>query len=126
MIISAPENVTVPLGQTTPVNFSCHASGDVVLWVINGTIEHQHDANNLKNRGITIYNAVANSSEIYASMSVDVMTARNNNTEIHCIAVVYMGPPPENSTTVTLTIAGKVLITITKKLTNGEQICISI
>ena len=118
--------MTVPLGQTTPVNFSCHASGDVVLWAINGTIEHQYDDNNLKNRGITIYDIVANSSGKYASMSVDVMTASNNNTEIHCIAVVYTDPPPENSTTVTLTIAGKVLITITKKLTIREQICVSI
>ena len=106
LIKSAPiENVTVPLGRTTPVIFSCDAAeGDIVLWVINGTYHHLRDPNIYQNR-ITFYPDVHTSSGISISMGINVTTATNNNTEIHCTAA-SVGTTIENSTTVTLTIAG--------------------
>ena len=109
LIKSAPfENVTVPLGQTTPVNFSCSADGDFVLWAINGTYHHVLDPNIYQNR-ITFYPAVPTLSGFNISMGISVTTAINNNTEIHCSAAV-LGETTENSTIVTLTIAGKIII----------------
>ena len=111
LIKSAPfENVTVPLGQTTPVNFSCDADGDVVLWAINGTYHHLNDPNIHKNR-IIFYPDVVTSSGLNISMGINVTTASNNNTEIHCTAAFYNGTI-ENSTTVTLIIAGKIMLEI--------------
>ena len=99
--------MTVPLGQTTPVNFSCDAGGDVVLWIINGTLHHLNDPNNR----ITFYPDVHTSSGISISMGINVTTATNNNTEIHCSAAIA-GGTSENSMIVTLTIAGKIMIGI--------------
>ena len=111
LIKSAPfENVTVPLGQITPVNFSCNADGDFVLWAINGTYHHLNDPNIYQNR-ITFYPDVHTSSGSNISMGINVTTATNNNTEIHCTAAI-VGETAENSTTVTLTIAGKIIIGI--------------
>ena len=113
LIKSAPsENVTVPLGQTTPVNFSCDADGDFVMWVINGTREHLLDKGSYKDR-ITFYPDVPTSSGFNISMGINVTTARNNNTKLHCYAA-FIGPnmTAENSMTVTLTIAGTVIIGI--------------
>ena len=109
MIYSAPfENVTVPLGQTTLVNFSCHADGFTVLWIINGTLVDHHDAQTrgrYKEREITFYPDVDGSPGINISIGINVTTARNNNTELSCCAhnstICTM-----NSTAVTLTIAG--------------------
>ena len=112
MIKSAPfENVTVPLGQTTPVNFSCDADGDFVMWVINGTYHHHLNEPNIRKNRITFYPDVQTSSGSNISMGISVTTATNNNTEIHCTAAV-IGGTIENSTTVTLTIAGKIMLEI--------------
>lgn len=111
MIKSAPiENVTVPLGLTTPVNFSCDADGDFVLWAINGTYHHQNDPDIYENR-VTFYPNVQTSSGFNISMGINVTTATNNNTEIHCTAAIAF-VTSENSTMVTLTIAGKIMIGI--------------
>ena len=108
---SAPfENVTVPLGQTTPVNFSCDADGEFVLWAINGTYHHVDDPNIYRNR-ITFYPEVHTSTGVNISMGINVTTAINNNTEIHCTAAIA-GGTSENSMIVTLTIAGKIMIGI--------------
>ena len=123
MIKSAPfENVTVPLGQTTPVNFSCSADGDFALWAINGTYHHQtNDPNIFRNR-ITFYPDVPTSSGFNISMGINVTTATNNNTEIHCAAAI-VGETIENSTTVTLTIAGKILNHRNKDTNNSQTNC---
>ena len=105
--------MTVPLGQTIPVNFSCDADGDFVLWAINGTYHHRQsdsESNIFQNR-ITFYCDVLTSSGFNISMGINVTTATNNNTEIHC-AAAFVGEPIENSTIVTLTIAGKIIIRI--------------
>lgn len=110
MIKSAPyEDVTVPLGQTTLVNFSCDADGDFVIWAINGTYDHLHDQKIYKDREVIFYPDVHTSSGINISMGINVTTARTNNTELHCSAA-FIGTPPENSTTVSLIIAGTIMI----------------
>lgn len=111
MIYSAPfENVTVPLGQTTLVNFSCHADGFTVLWIINGTLVDHHDhetRGRYKGRGITFYPDVngLSISGVNISVGINATTARNNNTELSCCAH-NSTTCTKNSTAVTLTIAG--------------------
>jgi hypothetical protein len=107
LIKSAPiENVTVPLGQTTLVNFSCDAIGDFVLWAINGSYDHHHINPDIYRNRIIFYRDVRTSSGLNISMGINVTTATNNNTEIQCTAGIE-GEPLQNSMTVTLTIAGK-------------------
>jgi hypothetical protein len=115
LIKSAPfENVTVSLGQITPVNFSCNADGDYVLWIINGYFEHLHNPNIYRNR-ITFYRDEHTSAGLNISMGINVTAETNNNTEIYCIAAL-IGEPYQNSTTVTLTIAGKVTIGVSTQI----------
>ncbi len=107
LIKSAPfENVTVPLGQTTLVNFSCDADGGFVWWAINGSYDHHHTDPDIYGNRIIFYPDVGTSSGFYISMGINVTTATNNNTEIQCAAGIE-GKPLQNSMTVTLTIAGK-------------------
>ena len=108
VIYSAPsENVTVPLGQTALVNFSCHADGFTVLWIIDGTIvDHHNDQirGRYKESGITFYPDVDGSSGVNISIGINATTARNNNTELKCSA--HNSTTTINSTAVILTIAG--------------------
>ena len=109
MIYSAPsENVTVPLGQTTLVDFNCNAGGIFVHWVINGTrgvhgLSHEN-MTMFEERGVTFYPTIRALLGINISIGIDVTTARNNNTQIYCQSTGATGT--ENSTTITLTIAG--------------------
>ena len=81
LIKSAPfENVTVPLGQTTPVNFSCDADGDFVLWAINGTYHHLNDPNIYQNR-VTFYPDVQTSSGFNISMGINVTILQQTTTQ---------------------------------------------
>ena len=97
--------MTVPLGQTTLVNFSCSSAGLLVLWVINEQFVIMRDKDNYYGR-VTFYpDSISISSGHNISMGINVTTARNNNTKIYCAAVSDNGTF-ENSTTVTLTIAG--------------------
>ena len=106
LIKSAPsENVTVPLGQTTLVNFSCSADAKFVFWVINGTPEHIFIQDNRYKDRVLIYPEVHTSSGSNISIGINITTARNNNTKIHCFAET-IDRSVENSTTVTVTIAG--------------------
>jgi hypothetical protein len=98
--------VTVPLGQTTPVNFSCDADGEFVLWAINGSYDHHHTNPDIYRNRIIFYRDVRTSSGLNISMGINITTATNNNTEIQCTAGIF-GESHQNSTTVTLTIAGK-------------------
>ena len=105
MIYSAPsENLTLPLGQTTPAMFRCHAQGSFVLWKINGTLiphesEHLYEA-----RGFTFFQDHTVDQGVAISVSISITTARNNNTRLNCHATGQ--PAPVTSETVTLTIAG--------------------
>lgn len=109
LIKSAPfENVTVPLGQTTLVNFSCDANATFVIWAINGTSALFLDTKSLQNRGITLYPPVPSSPGMIISMDINVTTATNNNTEIYCIASDRTNT--DKSATFTLTVAGKIMI----------------
>ena len=122
LIKSAPyENVTVPLGQTTAVNFSCDADGDFVLWVINGTYVHLQDEESsiYEDRGVTFYRVV-HTSGVIISMGINITTARNNNTKLYCSAAA-IGMPIETSIMVTLTIAGTVMIGIWTLTIHGQN-----
>ena len=71
-------------------------------WVINEQFVRDKDN---YDGGVTFYPDVSISSGHNISMGINVTTARNNNTKIYCAAVSDKGTF-ENSTTVTLTIAG--------------------
>ena len=111
MIRTAPsENVVVPQGQTTLVNFNCIADGNNVLWIINGTLVRYEDHIHYKENGITFYPDSFIPSGINISIGINVTTARNNNTELSCFASSYDHTTSDsrNSTSpaVTLSIAG--------------------
>ena len=111
MIRVAPsENVVVPQGQTTLVNFNCIAEGTIVLWIINGTLVHHNDQNRYQESGITFYPDILVPSGINISIGINVTTARNNNTELSCFVSQYDSSTQvtRNSTSpaITLTIAG--------------------
>ena len=102
VIHSDPENVTVPLSQTTPVNFSCQGDGIRVLWVIDGTIVYHHLQSNYKKRGIIFY--PDDHFEGIITIGINVTTA-TNNTMLNCFAELN-STTNTTSKTAKLTIAG--------------------
>ena len=97
MIHSDLQNVTVPLGRTTLVNFSCHGDGNRLLWMVNGT----RVQSSYPERGIIFL--LDDHLKGIITIGINV-TTKTNNTMLNCRA--------ENSTTnitsktAKLTIAG--------------------
>ena len=117
-IISAPsENVVVPLGQTTLKNFSCIANGSSsVLWNLNGTRIHHNEQDSYKDLGITFYDDPFAPSGFLISMSINVTTARHNNTRLNCFAFNSTTQRNSTSSEVTLTIAGCKIILLVNEI----------
>ena len=105
MILSAPmTNVTLPLGHS-PAKFNCLGRGSFLLWKINGTPVTEEREPPYIDRGFTFLNIPPGEDRIRnITLTVDVNTARNNNTVLDCHATGQ--PEARDSEDITLTIAG--------------------
>ena len=98
-----------PVSQLVPLNskatFFCRASGDLVIWYINGDpVDYRNGGNggSLRQRGFTFID-INVPPEVNKTMSVTA-SLQNNNTNISCGSTLRQG---EQSATASLLVAGK-------------------
>ena len=106
---SLTEILQGPMSQLVPLNgkatFFCRASGDLVIWYINGDpVDYRNGGNggSLRQRGFTFID-INVPPEVNKTMSVTA-SLQNNNTNISCGSALRQG---EQSATASLLVAGK-------------------
>ena len=99
-IIEAPKSVNVP--ENSPVNFTCIAVADTIIFYVNGTVASN---NKIIAKGFMQSQIKLIMDHLTRSLLLTSATADLNNTEIYCRAVHITGNS-SNSDSAVLKIQG--------------------